>query len=157
MEFFCKYLNFISITILAQFWLIKMIKIERGIAMRWVEIITLRSPANINTQFVDELLKEVSESDAPTDKPKHLVEIRIYHHSVVETDLSIHIYWNSEQGSQHKSPLGLKLSYALKNLGLLNHSIWVETTTLEFVPLSSANSRPRDILAPDRKDIPKNY
>ena len=100
--------------------------------MKWVEIITLRSPANINTQFVDELLKEVDKSDTP----KHLVEIRIYHHSVVETDLSIHIYWKSEPGSQHKSPLGLKFSYALRNLGLLNHSVWVETAALEF-PLSS--------------------
>ena len=94
--------------------------------MKWVEIITLRSPTKINTQFVDELLKEVGKSDTS----KHLVDIRIYHHSVVETDLSIHIYWKSEPGSQHKSPLGLKLSYALKNLGLLNHSVWVETGAL---------------------------
>jgi hypothetical protein len=94
--------------------------------MRWVEIITLRSPTKINTQFMDELLKEVGKSDTS----KHLVDIRIYHHSVVETDLSIHIYWKSEPGSQHKTPLGLKLSYALKNLGLLNHSVWVETGAL---------------------------
>jgi len=91
--------------------------------MKWVEIITLRSPSRINTQFVDELLKEAGKSDAQ----QHLVEIKMYLHSVVETDLSIHIYWNSERGSQHKTPLGLKLSYALKNLGLLNHSVWVET------------------------------
>ena len=124
--------------------------------MRWIEIITLRSPANINTQFVDELLKEVSDSDSPADAPKHLVEIRIYHHSVVETDLSIHIYWESEPGSQHKSPLGLKFSYALKDLGLLNHSVWVETAALE-VPLVYASSNAREILASDKKDIPKIY
>jgi hypothetical protein len=94
--------------------------------MKWVEIITLRSPTNINTQFVEELLKEVGESD----KPKHLTEIKIYHHSVVETDLSIHLYWKSEPGSQNKSPLGLRFSSALRNLGLLNHSVWVETAAL---------------------------
>jgi hypothetical protein len=94
--------------------------------MKWVEIITLRAPSRINTQFLDELLKETGKSDAQ----QHLVEIRIYHHSVVETDLSIHIYWNSEPGSQHKTPLGQKFSYALKNLGLLNHSVWVETAAL---------------------------
>jgi hypothetical protein len=98
--------------------------------MRWVEIITLRSPRKIDTQFVDELLKGVSEPNLPTDTSKHLVEMRIYHHSVVETDLSIHIYWKSEPGSQHKSPLGLRFSYALRNLGLLNHSVWVETRAL---------------------------
>ena len=95
--------------------------------MKWVEIITLRSPSNISRQFLDELLDEAGKSDTP----KHLVEIKIYHHSVVETDLSIHIYWKSEPGSQHKTPLGLKFAYALKNLGLLNHSVWVETAALE--------------------------
>ena len=100
--------------------------------MKWVEIITLRFPGNINRQFVDELLKEVNESDSPTDMQKHLLEIKIYHHFAVETDLSIHIYWKSEPGSQDKSPLGLRFSSALRNLGLLNHSVWVETAAREF-------------------------
>ncbi len=99
--------------------------------MKCVEIITLRSPSKINGQFIDELLKEVSESDSVM--PKHLIEIKVFHHSVVETDLSIHIYWKSEPGSHGKSPLGLRFSYALKPLGLLNHSVWVETAAREFV------------------------
>jgi hypothetical protein len=94
--------------------------------MKWVEIITLRSPGNINRELVDELLKGVGESDSPTDTPKHLLEIKIYYHSVVETDLSIHIYWESEAGNQHKSPLGLRIFSALRNMGLLNHSVWIE-------------------------------
>jgi hypothetical protein len=116
--------------------------------MKWVEIISLRCPANINTQFVDELLKEVSKSETL----KHLAEIKLYHHSVVETDLSIHIYWESEPGSQQKSPLGLKFYYALKGMGLLNHSVWVETAALEFVPTSYGNPSPQDIRALDTKD-----
>jgi len=124
--------------------------------MRWVEIITLRSPTNINTQFVDELLKGASESNLPTDTSKHLVEIRIYHHSVVETDLSIHIYWKSEPGSQDKSSLGLRFSSALRSLGLLNHSVWVETAAMDF-PLSYGNSRPRHVRAPNTNDTSKNY
>jgi hypothetical protein len=80
--------------------------------MKWVEIITLRSPSRINEQFIDELLKWVGESDSPTDMPKHLVKIKIYHHSVVETDLSIHIFWESETGSQNKSPPGLSVCFA---------------------------------------------
>jgi hypothetical protein len=119
---------------------------RREIAMKWVEIITLRSPTRINTQFVDELVRQVDRSDTP----EHLIEIRTYHHSVVETDLSIHIYWTSESGTEHKSALGQKFSYALKNLGLLNHSVWVETAALE-VPLRSANSKPPDTGALDAK------
>ena len=91
--------------------------------MKWVEIISLRCPGNIEKRFIDELLKEVCESDLPTDTPNRQLEIRVYHHSMVETDLSIHIYWKSEPGSQHKSPLGLRSAYALKDLGLLNHYI----------------------------------
>jgi hypothetical protein len=121
--------------------------LERGTIMKWVEIITLRSPGRINTQFVNELVKQVE-----SDTPKELEEIRIYHHSVVETDLSIHLHWKSEPRSQHhKSPLGLKFSYALRNLGLLNHSVWVETATNE-VPLISGNSSSPDIPAPGTKD-----
>ncbi len=115
--------------------------------MKWVEIITLRSPTKINAQFVEELLMQVDKSDTP----KHLIEIRTYHHSKVETDLSIHIYWKSETGSQHKSPLGLKFSYALRNLGLLNHSVWVETAAVE-VPLISGTFKLQDIPASDTKD-----
>ena len=101
--------------------------------MKWVEIISLRCPGNIDTRFIDELLKGVSESDSPTDTPTQLVEIKVYHHSVVETDLSIHIFWESEPGKQNKSPLGLSVCFALKPLGLLNHSVWVETAAREFV------------------------
>ena len=94
--------------------------------MKWVEIISLRCSAKIDKRFVDELLKGISQFDSATDTPEHLVEIRVYHHSIVETDLSIHIYWESEPGSQDKSPLGLRFSSALRDLGLLNHSVWVE-------------------------------
>jgi len=115
--------------------------------MKWVEIITLRSPGRINTQFVSELVKQVE-----SDMPKDLQGIRIYHHSVVETDFSIHLHWKSEPGSQHhKSPLGLKFSYALRSLGLLNHSVWVETAA-EEAPIVSGTSGPQDITAPDTKE-----
>ncbi len=99
--------------------------------MKCVEILTLRSPLKINGQFINELLKGAGESDSVM--PNHLIEIKIYHHSVVETDLSIHIYWKSELGGQEKSPLGIRVAYALKPLGLLNHSVWVETAAREFV------------------------
>ena len=95
--------------------------------MKSIEIITLRSPSRIDEKFIGELLNGVGKSDEATDKRKHLAGIRIYHESVVETDLSIHIYWESEGECRDKSPLGLRLSSALRPLGLLNYSVWVET------------------------------
>jgi hypothetical protein len=125
---------------------------KRGRAMKWVEIIALRAPGNIDRELLDKLLKDVDDSDAATDTSKHLVAIKAYHHSLVETDLSIHIYWKSEPGIQDKSSLGLRFSSALRNLGLLNHSVWVETSARKF-PLTDGNSERRDILESDRKDI----
>lgn len=127
----CNNLIFIYIFTLARNSLIKKTNrgIQRGRGMKWIEIISLRSPSKIDRQFIDELMNGVGRSDEATDTPSHLEEIRAYHHFVVETDLSIHIYWESEKESQQKSPLGLRLSSALKPLGLLNHSVWVETAS----------------------------
>jgi len=95
--------------------------------MKWVEIITLRSLAKAKRQLVDELLRQVFKQ-----KESGLAaSIRVYHHPAIETDLSIHIHW--EDGLQHpsESPLGQQLSYALRGLGLLHHSIWVEAAATE--------------------------
>jgi hypothetical protein len=97
--------------------------------MKSIEIITLRSPSKIDEQFIGELLNGVGESDEVTDTRKRLIKIRTYYHSVVETDLSIHIHWESEKETQWMSPLGLRFASALKPLGLLNHSVWVEAAS----------------------------
>ena len=99
--------------------------------MKWLEIISLRCPGNIGTQ-VSELLRELHESGSGIDTTKRLAEIKVYHHSTVETDLSIHIHWESESSGQNKSPLGLRIYSSLRNLGLSNHSVWVETAALKF-------------------------
>jgi hypothetical protein len=95
--------------------------------MKWIEIITLRSLVKANRQLVDELLRQLFQQ-----KEAGLAAIiRVYHHPTVETDLSIHILWKTEAQPPGKSPLGQQLSYALKELGLLNYSIWVEAAAME--------------------------
>lgn len=115
--------------------------------MKWIEIINLRSLAKVNMQLLDELLQQVGKSK--TDG--HPVEIRMYHHSILETDLSIHILWETEPQHLRESPLGQQFSYALKDLGLLNHSVWVETAALEWNMASKSwNSESWTISSPDR-------
>ena len=116
--------------------------------MKWIEIITLRSFAKVNTQLLDEFLQQVVKSKTA----EHPVEIRMYQHSILETDLTIHIYWETKPQHRRESPLGQQFSYALKGLGLLNHSVWVETAALEFVRSRHGNPSPRDIRTPDAKD-----
>ncbi len=90
--------------------------------MKCVEIITLRSLAKDRRKLVDELLGQISEQNG-LGLPE---SIELYNHPMVETDLSIHIHWDIEGQNPCKSALGQQLSYALKSLGLLSHSLWVE-------------------------------
>jgi hypothetical protein len=96
-------------------------------AMKWMEIIALRSLVRENRHLADELLRQFSQH-----KQSGLsAAIRIYHHPTVDTDLGIHIYWETEPLNPNGSPLGQQLAYALKGLGLLSYSIWVEAAALE--------------------------
>jgi len=74
--------------------------------MKWVEIITLRSLAKVDRQLFDELLQQVGKSKTC----RYPMAIRMYPHSIVETDLSIHIYWQTKPQHQRESPLGQQFS-----------------------------------------------
>jgi hypothetical protein len=52
--------------------------------------------------------------------------MRTYCHAALETDLSLHLYWSSEMPEPNGSALGLCLAQALKEFGLIDHSVWVE-------------------------------
>jgi hypothetical protein len=95
--------------------------------MKWIEIITLRSLAKENRQLMDELLRQLLEK-----KESGLAtSIRVYYHPTLETDSSIHILWETEAQPPGKSPIGEQLSYALKGLGLISYSIWVQAAAIE--------------------------
>jgi hypothetical protein len=95
--------------------------------MEWIEIITLRSLAKANRQLVDELLRQLLEQ-----KESGLAaSIKVYHHPTVETDSSIHIHWKGEAQHPRSSELGQQLAYALKELGMVSYSIWVQVAATE--------------------------
>lgn len=90
--------------------------------MFWVEIIETRSIGNGQELFKQDLI----ESMINMDQEKGLKKIKIYRHATVDTDLSIHLYWESEKVEKRGSTLGLHLSSSLKEFGRVNHSIWIE-------------------------------
>ena len=51
--------------------------------------------------------------------------MKIYCNANIDSDLSIHLLHNSDNAN-NKSPLSLQLVSALKEFGLVNHSVWVE-------------------------------
>jgi len=92
------------------------------IAMKCVEIITLRSLEKAHTESMDELFRQVLKSRTSGLTP----DVRIYRHSTVETDFSIIIYGETKELHPKGTPLGQQLTDGLKGLGLLTHSVWVE-------------------------------
>ncbi len=88
--------------------------------MKWLEIIKLRS-AGKDSGLLEELLLSIDKLGQ-----SGLVKMKTYHHAALETDLSVHLHWESGRPEQNGSALGLRLAQALKEFGLTDHSVWIE-------------------------------
>ena len=95
-----------------------MIKILEIIEVRSVK----KNKHNI-VDFIDKLL-----SDQITDRN---FAIKIYSHSTIETDYSIHLYYEKESAENLGTKLGYKLTEDLKEFGLVNHNVWIDKITGE--------------------------
>jgi hypothetical protein len=88
--------------------------------MKWIEIIKLRSsgkaPEPLKAFFLE----------IDNNGQRGLRRIRIYRHVAWETDWSLHLHWESEQPGKDGSALGFRLSKALEEFGLIDHSTWIE-------------------------------
>ncbi|MBI5602797.1 MAG: hypothetical protein HY879_05525, partial [Deltaproteobacteria bacterium] len=88
--------------------------------MKWLEIIKLRSVRE-NPEELDEFLRSLDQ--VSQEGP---IEIKIYRHAAIETDLSLHLLWEANQPEKNGSALGLRLAQVLKDFGLIDHSLWLE-------------------------------
>ena len=90
--------------------------------MKWIEVIQLRSISCDRESLKTELQKLVNE----VEKEKKKQAIKIYNRALLSTDFCIQIVYDSNNAENCGSPLGLHLVSALKDFGLVNHSIWIE-------------------------------
>jgi hypothetical protein len=91
--------------------------------MKWIEIIELRSVSHrcvLQELDVESFLTDASLAVKPC-------AINVYRHGTIETDVSIHLLYDSEQADIHGSALGERLASFLKEFGLVNHTVWVTT------------------------------
>ncbi|RPJ41950.1 MAG: hypothetical protein EHM27_04535 [Deltaproteobacteria bacterium] len=96
--------------------------------MNRVEIIKLRSPLKASI-----LLKEILAPMVKADQ-SGLIKIKIYRHATLESDLSVHLHWEADGPEQNGSALGLRLAQALKEFGLIDHSLWIEEKDSKINP-----------------------
>jgi hypothetical protein len=88
--------------------------------IKWLEVIKLRSAAKGSGVLKEFLLPTAEVAQ------RGLVEMKNYRHAALETDLSVHLHRESEGPEQTGSALGLRLAQALKEFGLVDHSVWIE-------------------------------
>lgn len=92
--------------------------------MKWIEIIELQS-AESNHDFLRSQLQKLSDE---ISKETGKQSLKAFSSMKIESNFSIHLNHQSKELSYYGSPLGLRLASALKEFGLVNHSIWVEIT-----------------------------
>ena len=90
--------------------------------MKWLEIIELRSVGSDRELLESQLQKLINEVVKETKKQA----IKAYSRVMIDTDISIHLFHNSKEVENSGSQLGLCIASALKEFGLVNHSVWVE-------------------------------
>jgi len=90
--------------------------------MNWSEVITVRS-TGINVGPLKSALQELVSGVLRSDVSD---SIRIYHREKIDTDYCIILCHDGEIVLGEGSALGLRLAAALKAVGLVNHSVWVE-------------------------------
>ncbi len=93
--------------------------------MKWLEIIELRS-AGSNSELVMNklalLIDEINRGEIPQT-------VQLFVHVNLKADFSIHLAHEKESIESTGSDLGLNIASNLKAYGLVNHNVWLETST----------------------------
>ena len=85
--------------------------------MKKLEIIHLRLGGKHSADLIDLVRTSIATEKCPT-------EVRVYHHANVDTDIAIHI--RSSDKSVCTSDLGIRLTDALREYGMVEHAVWIE-------------------------------
>jgi len=89
---------------------------------KWTEVIAVRSNG-ANATLLASTLKDLMRS---VEQEAGLGRIRIYQRERIDTDFSIVLFHHHEKETTGPSRLGVRLSDALKELGQVRHTVWIE-------------------------------
>ena len=87
--------------------------------MKWLEIIAIRT-ASMADQPIHFLKHAAGSLLAPG-----LKEASVCSHASIPGDFAITLFWETEKTKPWGSDLAIGLVQELKNLGLVDHSIWI--------------------------------
>ncbi len=89
--------------------------------MKWIEIIEIRTMSS-DRKLLESQLHTIIKG---AKQGSELMAIKIYTNLAVETDLSIHLFHDTQKAGVSGSPLGLRLVSVIKEFGLVSHSTWI--------------------------------
>ena len=90
--------------------------------MKWAEVIMVRS-AGSSADILDAALQDLMNQVAIEAEHK---AVRVFRRENLDSDICIVLFHNRKKVKAGGSILGLHLVAALKEVGLVNHTIWSE-------------------------------
>jgi len=90
--------------------------------MKWAEVIMVRL-AGGSIEILDATLQDLINEVAIEAEHE---AIRVFRHEKLDSDICIVLFHNGKKTRTGGSPLGLHLAAALKEVGLVSHTIWSE-------------------------------
>ena len=90
--------------------------------MKWVEVIHLRIAERETERIVHIVQQLVGEAV----KEDSCLEVKMYKRALVDNDLSILLYHDTRQMERSGSSLGVRITSALKEYGMVHHRTWFE-------------------------------
>lgn len=90
--------------------------------MRWAEVIMVRS-AGSKGDILEKTLKELKNTLALEIEHEAM---RVFRGEKLDSDICVILFHEEEKTNIGGSPLGLHLGLALKEVGLVSHTIWNE-------------------------------
>lgn len=89
--------------------------------MESIEIIRLRTQPDVEPSVIRSLKDIIRHFNGMPG----LNEARIYSHTAVPGDVSLHIMWDTVQGMLTESEIGLRIAETLAEYGILDHTVWL--------------------------------
>ncbi len=89
--------------------------------MEWVEIIRLRTQPDVEPSVIQWLKDTIRDIHGTPG----FDQARIYTHSAIPGDISLHIMWSTVQDILKESEIGLMVAYTLQKYGILDHTVWL--------------------------------
>jgi hypothetical protein len=94
--------------------------------VKWLEIIHIRTTENKSELLIGELTRLLSDIREETDE----LQIVLLRHATLPIDLGLHLIHHLDQRPPRKSDIGFRISSAMKEFGLVHHSVWVPEYTI---------------------------